>query len=397
MKNTMLVPENEEALSAVVRDAAASSQSLEVQGGGSRRDLGHSVAGATLSTSGLAGVRLYDPGALTLVVGAGTPLAEIESALAVDGQMLPFEPPSWAPLLGNGLAAQSTIGGVVATNASGPRRIQSGACRDSLIGVRFVDGAGRVLKNGGRVMKNVTGYDLVKLMCGTYGTLGVLTEVAFKLLPSPASTATVTLSGLGDTEAVRAMSAALGSPYSVSGAVHLSSVGSTGSAATHLRLEGLARSVEYRARELVRTLAPFGAASVESDSDVAKALWQRLRDAEAIAELSNRDIWRLSVRPTAGPEIARALDSCPCMYDWGGGLVWVAVEPGTDVRSRLPASIGGHATLFRANAATRDKLGVFEPEVAPLAAISVQLRAEFDPQGILNPGRMGPSAADVAA
>ena len=392
----MQVPDTETALAECVRDAAASSQSIVVRGGGSRSGLGHSVGGTELGTSGLAGIRLYDPGALTLVAGAGTSLSEIESTLAESGQMLPIEPPSWATLYDNERASQSTIGGVVATNASGPRRIQSGACRDSLIGVRFVDGTGRVLKNGGRVMKNVTGYDLVKLMCGTHGTLGVLTEVAFKLLPSPATSVTVTLTGLDDAIAVRAMSTSLASPYSVSGAVHLSdSLGEGGT--THLRLEGLSRSVEYRAKELVRLLTPFGVASIDSDPESVKMHWQRLRDAAILAGLSDRDIWRISVRPTAGPEVSRALTGCPCMFDWGGGLVWAAVDPGFDVRAALPASVGGHATLFRADTDTRDRLGVFEPEAAPLAQISEHLRREFDPRGVLNPGRMGPVARDAAA
>ncbi|HRO12901.1 FAD-binding protein, partial [Amaricoccus sp.] len=245
-------PRTEEELAEMVRGAPA--EGLAIEGGGTR-GIGHPVPGARLSVAGLAGITLYEPGALTMVVRAGTPLAEVEAALAAEGQMLPFEPWDARPIGGaNGVP---TVGGMVAVNASGPRRIQAGACRDSLIGVRFVDGTGAVVKNGGRVMKNVTGLDLVKLMAGSHGTLGVLTELAFKVLPRPQAVATVVLGGLDDEAAGRAMRAALATPFQVSGAAHRPGRG------TFLRLEGFAGSVAYRAAELARALAGFGAARVE--------------------------------------------------------------------------------------------------------------------------------------
>ncbi len=383
----MYEPRDEDAVASVIRDAANASKSLSIQGGASRRGLGHDVAGAPVSLTGLSGITLYEPGALTLVVRAGTPLKEIKAALAEEGQMLPFEPPCWAAILGNGAHAESTIGGVVATNASGPRRIHSGACRDSLIGVRFVDGAGRILKNGGRVMKNVTGYDLVKLMCGTHGTLGVLTEVSFKLLPKPESQATVSLTGLDNQQAVAAMSAALGSPYNVSGAAHVPSA-SDGQSRTCLRLEGLAQSVSYRAAELMRQLDPFGSPQLDTDVDAVSREWQSMGAADALATESGRDIWRISVKPTDGPRVAAALEGATVFFDWGGGLVWAAVDAGTDVRSRL-AGIDGHATLFKADTDNRQRLGVFHPEDPAIARYSQRLKQEFDPSNILNRGRMG--------
>ncbi len=388
-------PTDEEGLAALVRDARDSESPLAIQGGNTRAGFGRSVDGTPLTTRALTGITLYEPGALTLVARAGTPLSEIESAVAAEGQMLPFEAPLWARMLGNEPAAESTIGGVVATNASGPRRILAGACRDSLIGVRFVDGSGRVLKNGGRVMKNVTGYDLVKLMCGSHGTLGVLTEVSLKLLPAPQKTVTLSIHGLDDVRAVRAMSAALGSPFNVSGATH-SPQGARGDAMTCLRLEGLSASVDYRAAELANTLAEFGALELDEDAASVQETWRSARDVKVMAASEGSDVWRVSTKPSDGPAVAAKFGNSRTFYDWGGGLVWLAVESGTDVRRELSGVASGHATLFRASDETREALGVFEPEVAPLAKISEDLRHEFDPAGVLNRARMA-SARTVAA
>lgn len=397
-------PKDEASLADLISQAKESGSPLAIQGGNSRLGLGHDVEGAPLTTRALSGITLYEPGALTLVARAGTPLSEIESAVAGEGQVLPFEAPRWARMLGNEAAGESTIGGVVATNASGPRRILSGACRDSLIGVRFVDGSGRVLKNGGRVMKNVTGYDLVKLMCGSHGTLGVLTEVSFKLLPAPEKTVTLTLHGLYDATAVRAMSAALGSPFNVSGATHAPQ-GARGDAATCLRLEGLSASVDYRAAELARTLSKFGAAEVDEDPTSVEATWRSARDVDVMSASQDSsegnsegsDVWRVSTRPSDGPAVAARFGNARSFYDWGGGLVWLAVEPGTNVRAQLSGAASGHATLFRASAQTRRALGAFEPESAPLAQLSEGLRREFDPAGVLNRGRMAITTAAAAA
>ncbi|MFV1875171.1 FAD-binding protein [Nioella sp.] len=375
----MLSPRDEQELSEAVAGAGGP---LRIVGGGTR-PVGRPVAGEVLSVAELSGIELYEPGALTIVAKAGTPLAEVEAALAAENQRLPFEPMDLRGLLGT--TGEPTIGGVVAANASGPRRIQAGACRDSLIGVRFVDGRGTVVKNGGRVMKNVTGYDLVKLVAGSYGTLGVLSEVAFKVLPGVETRACVLLNGLSNADAVAAMSKALGSPFEVSGAAH-TPAGLDGHPVTMLRLEGFADSVAYRAGRLRELLAGFGDISVETDPERVLAGWNWVRDVEPFHGRAG-DVWRVSVKPSDGPEIA-ARAGGDVLMDWGGGLVWALVPEGTDLRAKL-RDFAGHATLIRASEETRARLPVFQPEPAPVAALSEGLRRKFDPKGILNPGIMG--------
>ncbi len=367
----MLAPVSEAEMAEAV---AAATGPLRVSGGGTR---GLAGAGETLSTAGLRGVELYEPGALTIVVRAGTPLCDVEEALAAEGQRLPFEPMDHRRL--TGAEGAPTIGGVVAANASGPRRVQAGACRDSLIGVRVVDGTGTVVKNGGRVMKNVTGFDLVKLLAGSWGTLGVLTEVAFKVLPAPAASATLEIGGLEPGRAVAALSAALCSPYEVSGAAHLTEAGRT-----LVRIEGFEAQVAYRAERLADLLGRFGAVSV--DREGVAGTWAEVRDAAPLAGRAG-DVWRVSVRPSDGPRAWAALGEPPAVIDWGGGLIWALLPEGTDARAAL-ADLPGHATLVRASAEVRARLGTFHPEAPALARLAAELRAMFDPRGILNPGLM---------
>jgi glycolate oxidase FAD binding subunit len=364
----MMRPGSEAELAEVVQGAAGP---FMIRGGGTR-GIGSTGPGGVLETGGLTGVSLYEPGALTLVVGAGTPLAEVERVLAAEGQRLPFEPPDMRGLLGR--AGDSTIGGVVAANASGPRRVQAGACRDSLIGVRFVDGTGTVVRNGGRVMKNVTGIDLVKLLAGSNGTLGVLTEVAFKLLPAPEVQATLCVTGLEDVGAVAAMAAALGSPYDVTGAAHLPGRG------TFLRLEGFETSVRYRMRELARVLGRFGSVA-EADG----AVWAEVRDVVPFHGMAG-DVWRLSVMPSEAPTLVARAGAEAAIYDWGGGRVWLRMAPGADLRARLGA-FQGHATRVRGEGPGP----ALPPEPAAVAALSAGLRAKFDPKGLFNPGLMARS------
>ena len=373
----------ERELAEAIREATGP---LHIRGGGTRA-VGRVVEGVELDVSGLNGIGLYEPGALTLVAGAGTPLAEVEAALAAEGQRLAFEPADWRGLLGT--AGEPTLGGMVAANVSGPRRVQAGACRDALLGVRFVDGSGTVVKNGGRVMKNVTGYDLVKLMAGSWGTLGVLSEVSLKVLPAPEVAAVLVLAGLDPAAAVGAMTAALRSPYDVTGAAH-------GPRGTMLRIEGFAGSVDYRAGRLAEVLAPFGEVRVERDGAAVTALWQAVRD---VAPFHGGDgaVWRISLRPSDAAGFLAALGrngiGGEAIMDWGGGLVWVRVPDTGDageavIRAETRAR-GGHATLMRASAGTRARVAPFPPEAAAVAALSAGLRARFDPRGILNPGVMG--------
>lgn len=362
-------PVNEVELAGLVRDARGA---LRIVGGGTRA-IG-AVSGEVLEMGGLAGITLYEPGALTLVAKAGTRLADVEAALAGEGQRLAFEPSDLRILMGRDGAA--TIGGMVAANASGPRRVAVGACRDFVLGARFVDGQGSVIKNGGRVMKNVTGYDLARLMSGAHGTLGVLSEVSLKVLPMPEVRATLRIDGLSAGRAIEALSAALGSPYDVSGAAHI--VGG----ATMLRLEGFEASVAYRAKELAAHLARFGDFALDEGAD-----WAAIRDVREFGDLAG-DVWRISVAPSKAADVLARMDATRAICDWGGGLIWALVDAGRDLRGDLGA-IAGHATLMRADAETIARLGAFHPEATGIAAISAGLRARFDPRGILNSGLMG--------
>ncbi len=364
-------PADEAELAEMIRSATGS---LRIRGG-CTRDVGRAVEGETLDVSGLTGITRYEPGSLTLVARAGTPLAEVEDTLAAEGQCLPFEPGDWRGLLGT--TGTPTIGGVVAANVSGPRRIQAGACRDSLIGVRFVDGAGTIVSNGGRTMKNVTGYDLVKLMAGSWGTLGVLTEVSFKVLPCAAAAATLVVDTADAAAALAVMSSALTSPFDVSGAAWLPGTGAL------IRVEGFAGSVAYRSGELAKRLAPFGTVRLETDHDRHPAMWTGIRDAAAFHGQAG-DIWRISVRPSDAPGLVARIAG-QVLLDWGGGLIWALVGEGTDLRADL-GPLTGHATLIRASAATRARIAPFPPESPAVAALTRGLRARFDPRGILNPG-----------
>lgn len=377
-----LAPKTEAELAEIV---AGATSPLRVIGGGTR-PVGRPVEGQTLTTRGLSGITLYEPGALTLVAQAGTTVADVESTLAAEGQRLAFEPMDHRGLLGT--IGEPTIGGVFAANVSGPRRIQCGAARDFLLGVRFVDGRGQIIRNGGRVMKNVTGYDLVKLMAGSYGTLGVMTEVSLKVLPRSHFTGVLLFEGLDDETAVKALCRALGSPFEVTGAAHLQK-GTDDAPVTMIRIEGFENSVMYRAGELQKLLSDVGEARVETDQDRTAAGWRYIRDVEPFHSREG-DVWRLSVKPTDAPGIVSRVPGAETIYDWGGGLVWLMVPPGTrarEIRAAVSAT-GGHATLVRGDRSG----GVFQPLAPAVGAIQDGLRARFDPRGILNPGLMDRAA-----
>jgi len=360
---------------------------FRVRGGGTR-DIGRPVVGEVLEV-GISGVELYEPGALTLVARAGTPVAEIEALLDAEGQRLAFEPMDHRELLATD--GVPTIGGAIAANVSGPRRIQAGAARDFALGARFVDGSGRVIKNGGRVMKNVTGYDLVKLMAGSWGTLGVLTEVSLKVQARPETEATLVGRGLDLRAGVAALARALGSPWDITGAAHLDVGGET---ETLLRIEGLAASVDYRVGALLG--AGFDGWEVLRGADSA-ARWAAVRDVRAFAG-DAVPVWRLSVKPGDAPAVAENLVARGVahrgVYDWGGGLMWLAVETeaadaGAGVIRAVLAGVGGHATLVRGDEALRARIDVFQPESVPLATLTRGIKQKFDPRGLLNPGLMG--------
>ncbi len=377
----MMKPENEAGLAKMVMAAKGP---LAVQGGATR---GLTLTGEVLSTARLSGIELYEPGALTLVARAGTPVAEIEVALAEHGQRLAFEPMDHRGVAGTD--GTPTIGGVVAGNISGPRRIQAGAARDFLLGVRFVDGNGVIIRNGGRVMKNVTGYDLVKLMAGSWGTLGVLSEVAFKVLPMAETQMTVMLSGLDTDRAVRAMSSALCSPFEVSGAAY-DPAGRDGNPVVMLRLEGFGGSVAYRAGKIRDLMAGQGEISQTETPAQSADIWKAVRDVKAFHNRKG-DVWKLSVKPSDAPGLAKRLGASDLLFDWGGGLIWALMPEGSDLRAKA-GRFDGHATLVRADKDTKARLGVFQPLSAPLEEITKGLRDRFDPRGIFNTGLMQPAA-----
>jgi glycolate oxidase FAD binding subunit len=397
-------PASEEGISSVVRSAAAERVTLAIAGGGTRLGLGNPVrADRTLSTRRLSGIVNYNPAEMTMSALAGTPLSEVETALEANGQMLSFEPMDHRPIFGS--SGEPTIGGVFAANVSGPRRYVAGAARDSLLGVRFVNGRGELIKAGGRVMKNVTGLDLVKLMAGSYGTLGILTEVTFKVLPLPAAAATVVISGLNDAKAAAVMAEAMAQPAEVSGAAHLPEsvrgrfVGGTlpEGAATVLRLEGLEASIAIRAEKLAAALSRFGPVS-RLDAVQSKLLWAEIRDVMPYADGTRRPLWRVSVAPSAGHQLVAALrlqTGVDAFYDWQGGLVWLRMEaePEAELLRRYVAAVGGgHAMLIRADDASRGRIPAFEPQAPAVAQLSERVRAQFDPSRIFNPGRMATAA-----
>ncbi|HRJ69419.1 MAG TPA: FAD-binding protein, partial [Beijerinckiaceae bacterium] len=293
-------PSSEAEAAEIVSAARAARTALRIVGGGTRQDLGRPVnATARLSTEKLGGITLYEPAEMVIGARAGTPLDEVVATLAAKGQMLPFEPMDHRPLLGS--TGAPTMGAIAAGNISGPRRISHGAARDSLIGVRFVNGRGEIVKSGGRVMKNVTGLDVVKLQSGAWGTLGFLTEVIFKVLPAPETQRTLVLEGLDDARGIAALSAGLTSPFEVTGAAHLPAT-DTAAARTMLRIEGFEASLTYRAAALGRLLTPFGAARILEESASA-SLWRMVRDAEPLLEPRDAAVWRLSVKPSDGPKV----------------------------------------------------------------------------------------------
>ena len=415
-----LAPTDADGLADAVRWAVAGERPLEVVAGGSKRSLGRPVqSAATLSLAAFDGIVDYQPSELVLTARAATPLAAIEAATTAERQMLAFEPADYAPLQGADGGATSrrapsgattlrapsgaTLGGALACNLSGPRRPKAGAARDHFLGAHAVSGRGERFKAGGRVVKNVTGYDVCKLLAGSYGTLAVMHEVTVKVLPAPERTRTVLVFGLEPAAAVEALGAALGSAHEVSGAAHMpaeaaarsavSYVAGAGAAVTAVRVEGFPASVDARCAALRALLGRFGAVE-ELHSKNSGTLWREVRDVRAFAD-DDGPLWRLSVPPASGAEAAaRVADRAEvrALFDWGGGLVWLAVDGTEDagetaVRAAA-ASLGGHATLIRADAPTRAARAVFQPQARGIAALTARIKRAFDPAGVLNPGRM---------
>ncbi len=396
-----LKPRDAKEVEDAVRWALGNDKALELAGQGTKRAIGRpSQTDLTLDLSGLTGVTLYEPAELVLSARAGTPIAEIEALLDKNKQELAFEPMDYGPLLG-GDANGGTLGGAIAANLSGPRRIKAGAARDHFLGVTAITGRGETIKSGGRVVKNVTGYDLCKLLAGSWGTLAAMTDVTVKVLPQAETEATVLVTGLADPRACAAMAAALGSSSDVSGAAHLPDHVASWfdglprtEASTVLRLEGFAPSVEHRKAALAKLMKSFGPVSLIEEKE-SRALWRSVRNVQPFAAEAarSRPLWRISVAPGQGHEIAAAITPAAQMfYDWAGGLIWVAMpsaaEPDAAAIRGATAALGGHATLVRAPTAVRAAMDVFAPEEPALHALTKRVKESFDPKAVLNPGRM---------
>jgi glycolate oxidase FAD binding subunit len=386
-------PATEADLTAIVADAYRAKQPLAIIGGGSKASIGRaSAAPTTIDIGDIAGITLYEPAEMVIGARAGTALADLAAALDEKGQILPFEPADWRALLGT-TPCEPTLGGLVAANLSGPRRVVAGACRDSLIGVRFVNGKGEAIKSGGRVMKNVTGYDLTKLMAGSWGSLGVLTEVTFKVLPKPEASASLVWHGLGDDKAIELMSAGLGSPFEVSAAAHIPSDLASGPARSVLRLENFRSSIAYRSERLGSLLKRFGAYEL-LDQNACQAVWWQVAD---VAPFTGMDgmVWRISIAPSKAAALAHTLrrhGDVKLFYDWGGGLIWVIAAEDPQTARAIKATSraqGGHALLIRASADFRDSAFDFGPQEGAVAALSAKVKQAFDPANILNTGRLG--------
>jgi glycolate oxidase FAD binding subunit len=400
----ILMPSDARETADAVAWAAGGGHTLEIIAGGTKRALGRPMSTEhKLDLRGLAGVLSYEPAELVLTARPGEPMAAIEAALAASGQMLAFEPPDWRGLLGG--AGEPTLGGVIACNGAGPRRVRAGAARDFILGFSAVNGFGEPWKAGGKVVKNVTGYDMAKLQTGAFGTLSALTEITLKTAPKPETAATLVLTGLADDAAIRALAEALNAPHEVTGAAHLpaaaarrsslGSVASGGGAVTAVRLEGPLPSVAYRLGALEAEIGR----GLRLDVAATETFWKEMRDVRPLTRAGERIVWRLNPTPSRSAAVVAAcagqLESAEAIYDWGGGLIWLSLEPGDAgpdggaavVRAAAKAA-GGYATLIAAPAALRAAVPVFEPLDAPLMRLTERIKAGFDPGKILNPGRM---------
>ena len=384
-------PESEQAVADIVADAMTVGRPLSIEGGGTRSVVTRPVqADATLNLSALSGITLYEPAEMVIGAWAGTPLADIEAMLADKNQILSFEPADYRTALGT--QGVPTIGGVVAGNVSGPRRILAGAARDNLIGVRFVNGRGEIIKNGGRVMKNVTGLDLVKLQAGAWGTLGVLTQVIFKVTPRPPEGRTLVIEGLSDRDGVNLLGSAMGTPFEVNGAAYLPAEDGI-PARTCMRLEGFPEQLDYRIPALGNKLGVSGKTLSGADHT---ALWKDIRDIAAFPASDNTALWRISCPAMAGPNIVAAIRAqrpARSYYDWSGGLVWLETsldqDAGADIiRAACAPHSGAHATLFRAPLAIKFNASVFQPLEPAHMALTRSIKVSLDPQGLFNPGAM---------
>jgi len=393
------VARSEDDVVAAVRAAMETGSAFEIVSGGGKRNYGRPVeADAILDIGGLTGILKYEPEELVVSARAATRLTEIEFALAARQQMLGFSPADWSALFG-GNAGAATLAGTVATNACGARRVKAGAVRDHIIGCRFVNGSAEAIKAGGSVIKNVTGFDIPKLMSGAFGTLGVLTELTFRVVPKPARVASLALSCDAE-DGLRALREAARLPVDPTGLSYLPETALAACAAARaanvnldpgaalIRVEGPGEALDEKLVILKKTFDRFSAQIL--DDAATDALFREIGDGTIFAGREG-DIWRLCVPPSEA-HMAAVLTRAQLWYaDWAGGLIWLRLDANEDTARHLrgiTAKYGGHATLMRANVDARARLAVFEPEPPARAAITASVKAAFDPQRIFNRGRM---------
>jgi len=402
--NETYSPPGEEELAALIIQAGEQKMPVEICGNRTKRWIGRPMqVGTRISMSEMRGVTLYEPTELVLSAKAGTPLAEIEALLGEHGQEFAFEAARLERLFPPGAGEPATIGGVVATNGSGPRRVLRGSVRDHLIGIRAVNGLGEIIKSGGRVMKNVTGYDLARGLAGSWGTLAALSEVTLKVLPKAEEMRSLIFLNLQDEGAVAAMCRAMGTPYEISGTVHLPAafierlsdpdIAKLGRSVTALRLENFSAALDRRTGHLHERLKPFGAI-YELDDERSRSFWNDIRSLAFLAG-SDRPLWRITTAPDRAAKLVGALRThleCEAAFEWSGGLIWLEVAPATDAGAtmlrRIIAEFEADAMLVRASQATRAAVDVFQPLPEANMRLIRGLKEAFDPHRLMNPGRM---------
>ncbi|MES2496601.1 MAG: FAD-binding protein [Pseudomonadota bacterium] len=377
-------PATPENLAQIFVDAAARRSTLELRGGGSKSAIGAPKEAEIVDMRGFAGVVDYDPPELVLTVRPGTPLADVERLVAGQGQMLAFEPFDHGPLFGQA-PGSATIGGVVAAGVAGSGRLSMGGARDHLLGFTAISGRGERFVAGGKVVKNVTGYDLPKLIAGSWGRLAAMIELTLKVLPRPRVIRTMAIEGLGIAAAQAAMADAMGSPAEIAAAAHLPAFDRR-PALTLFRIQGFAPSVDARCGGLPRLLGRHGRV-VELPDDEAGALWDSVSSAAAFVDTDT--LWRVSLPPSAAPGFVEAFDRQGARWslDWAGGLVWLGFD-GDPAFVRQAADLaGGHAMLVRGPAARRDHVPAQHPRMPGVMALEARVRRAFDPAGIFETGR----------
>lgn len=371
-ESARLTPRDAADVAAIVAGAAGA---LEIVGSGSKRSIGKALAADVLDLHALDGIVAYEPAELVLSARAATPLSAIERVLAQNAQRLAFEPPDFGALLG--ASAAQTIGGVLAANLAGSRRVTAGAARDHFLGFQAVSGSGELFKAGGKVVKNVTGYDLPKLLAGSWGTLAVLTEVTMRVAPAPELDRTLVVAAGSTGECLALLGAALRSAHDVSAA------GVDPARGALLRLEGFAASVEARSRALCDELGCTPQDVLEGADS--RECWHAHASAAKLAE--SPVVWRVSVPPADALRVLERLDPDRYLLDWGGGLISAAYSHADAAKVRGAFTMG-HATLLKAPRDVRASTPVFQPPAPAVAAVAERVRHSFDPRGILNPGRM---------